>query len=404
VKYLEFRYSVIDSKGLPVSGVIEAASEDVCRKIFAQRGLFCLELTPASIASRSLNIGGKLKYKTKDLAIFCRQFSAMLSSGIGVIKCLDILYSQCDNPAQKLILKKVYESVQRGQSFSASLKSQSPAFPEFLINMVEAGESSGTLDGVMERAAANFEKTLKTGNKVKSAMMYPIILGILTVVVVIILMVAVLPVFAQMFEAAGTTLPLPTRMLMGLSNSLLSYWYVYIIVVCIVSIGWMNFLKSNGGRMKFDTFKTRMAIIGKLNVTVISARFARTLSTLMQSGIPMLKSIEVAAKVLGNKYFEKVLYDIREEIRRGTSLSVAIKRANVFPAMLVSMISIGEESGTLDDVLSKTAAFYDEEADAATVKMVGLMEPLMIVVMALVIGFVVVSIALPMFGMMQNVG
>jgi type IV pilus assembly protein PilC len=147
-----------------------------------------------------------------------------------------------------------------------------------------------------------------------------------------------------------------------------------------------------------------MAIIGKLNVTVISARFARTLSTLMQSGIPMLKSIEVAAKVLGNKYFEKVLYDIREEIRRGTSLSVAIKRANVFPAMLVSMISIGEESGTLDDVLSKTAAFYDEEADAATVKMVGLMEPLMIVVMALVIGFVVVSIALPMFGMMQNVG
>ena len=172
---MEFRYSVIDSKGLPVSGVIEAASEDVCRKIFAQRGLFCLELTPASIASRSLNIGGKLKYKTKDLAIFCRQFSAMLSSGIGVIKCLDILYSQCDNPAQKLILKKVYESVQRGQSFSASLKSQSPAFPEFLINMVEAGESSGTLDGVMERAAANFEKTLKTGNKVKSAMMYPII-------------------------------------------------------------------------------------------------------------------------------------------------------------------------------------------------------------------------------------
>ncbi len=401
---MEFRYSVIDSKGLPVSGVIEAASEDVCRKIFAQRGLFCLELTPASIASRSLNIGGKLKYKTKDLAIFCRQFSAMLSSGIGVIKCLDILYTQCDNPAQKLVLKKVYESVQRGQSFSASLKSQSPAFPEFLINMVEAGESSGTLDGVMERAAANFEKTLKTGNKVKSAMMYPIILGILTVVVVIILMVAVLPVFAQMFEAAGTTLPLPTRMLMGLSNSLLSYWYVYIIVVCIVSIGWMNFLKSESGRMKFDTFKTKMPVIGKLNITVISARFARTLSTLMQSGIPMLKSIEVAAKVLGNKYFEKVLYDIREEIRRGTSLSVAIKRANVFPAMLVSMISIGEESGTLDDVLSKTAAFYDEEADAATVKMVGLMEPLMIVVMALVIGFVVISIALPMFGMMQNVG
>lgn len=403
MKHLEFRYSVIDSKGLPVSGVIEAANEDVCRKIFAQRGLFCLELTPASIASRSLNIGGKFKFKTKALAIFCRQFSAMLSSGIGVIKCLDILFTQCDDPGQKAVLKKVYESVQRGQSFSASLKNQGGAFPEFLVNMVEAGESSGTLDGVMERAATNFEKSLKTGNKVKSAMMYPIILGILTVIVVIILMVAVLPVFAEMFKTAGTTLPAPTRILMGFSDSLISYWYIYIIVVCTISIAWMNFLKSEGGRMKFDTFKTKMAIIGKLNVIVISARFARTLSTLMQSGIPMLKSIEVASKVLGNKYFEKILSDIREEIRRGTALSVAIKRANAFPVMLVSMISIGEESGTLDEVLSRTAAFYDEEADAATVKMVGLMEPLMIVVMAMVIGFVVISIALPMFGMMGAV-
>lgn len=401
-KLPEFRYSVVDSKGQALSGVIEAENQEVCRKIIAQRGLFCLSVSPVSLASRNISFGSK-NIKPKELSVFCRQFSTMLISGISVIKSLDILYNQAPKSNFKDTIKKVYEGVQRGQSLSASLMAQNNAFPDFMVNMVEAGEASGTLDRVMERLADHFEKNLKTANKVKNAMMYPIILGVLTVCVVIILMVLVLPVFMEMFETSGVPLPLPTRILLTISNSLTGYWYVYLIVICSVSLIWMNFLKNENGRLKWDRYKTTMPLVGKLNLVVISARFARTMSTMMQSGIPLLKSLEITSRVLGNKYFEKSLVEISEDIRRGIPMSASIKKADIFPVMLSSMISIGEESGTLDDVLYKTAILYDEESDAAVAKMVGMLEPLMIIIMALVVGFVVISIIVPMFDMMKIV-
>jgi Type II secretory pathway, component PulF len=398
----EFRYSVIDAKGQPLTGVVEAENEESCRKIIAQRGLYCLSVGPVSLASRSINIGNA-KINTKELSVFCRQFATMLNSGIGIIKSLDILYSQSDKPKFKAILKRVYESVQRGQSFSASLSAQGTNFPDFMINMVEVGEASGTLDKVMEKIAEHYEKSMKTGNKVKSAMTYPIILGSLTISVVIILMVFVLPVFIKMFEASGAALPLPTQILIAISNSMTGYWYVYIFTICIIYIVFTRYLSNETGRINWDKFKTTIPVAGKLNLTVLSARFARTLATMMESGIPLIKSLEITAKVMGNKYFESGINAIREEIKKGIPMSTAIKKAGLFPVMLVSMITIGEESGTLDEVLGKTASFYDEEADNAVSKLVGLLEPLMIVVMATIVGFIVISIIMPMYGMMKLV-
>jgi type IV pilus assembly protein PilC len=279
------------------------------------------------------------------------------------------------------------------------MHAQNGAFPEILVNMVEAGESGGTLDNVMGRLAGYFEKMLKTSNKIKSAMMYPVILAVLTVCVVTMLLMFVLPVFIDLFESSGAPLPAPTRVLIGISRSLTSYWYIYLIVISTVMIAFMNYLKNEKGRMNWDRFKTRVPVVGKLNVTVISARFARTLSAMMQSGIPLLKSLEITAKVLDNKYFERQVADIRDDIKKGIPLSASLKKSGIFPLMLLSMISIGEESGTLDSVLIKTSDFYDEESDAAISKMVGILEPLMIIVMAAVIGFIVVSIMLPMFTM-----
>lgn len=400
----EFRYVVLNAKGETLTGNIEAESEDICRNIITQRGLFCLEVSPASLASRSLNFGGKPKFKTKELNIFCRQFSTMLLAGIGVIKALDIIHSQTENQKLKKIIKNVYETVQKGQSFSSALKSQSPAFPELMINLVEAGEASGTLDKVMIRVADHFEKEQKTTNKVKGAMMYPIILGILTVGVVALLMIMVIPVFAKMFSSMNIELPIPTKIVMGTSGVLTNYWYIIIIVIFGASFFWTNYLKNPINRVKWDKFKTKIPAIGKLSVIIISARFARTLSTLMSSGIPLLKCLEIAGKVLGNKFFEGAVKNIREDIRKGTQLSTAIRKVGIFPLMLLSMITIGEESGTLDDVLHKTAIFYDDESDTAITKMVGMLEPLMIIVMAAIIGFIVISVMLPMMGMMQNVG
>jgi type IV pilus assembly protein PilC len=399
----EFRYTVINAAGQTLNGTIEAENEDVCRRIITQRGLYCLEISAASLASRSLNFGGKTKFKTKELSVFCRQFSTMLNSGIGVIKCLDILYTQSEKPAFKAVIKNVYESVQRGQALSQSLKAQNGAFPDILINMVEAGEVSGTLDRVMERVADHFEKDIKTGNKIKSAMIYPIILGSLTVLVVTVLMVFVLPTFINMFKSSGAELPIPTKILMAISGSMTGYWYIYLIVIATSILVSMNFLKNENGRLKWDQTKTRMPILGKMIVIILSARFSRTLSTLMQSGIPLLKSLEIAGKVLGNKFFEKNVTEMREEIRRGNSLSKAVSKSNIFPIMLLSMITIGEEAGTLEEVLHKTATFYDEESDSAISRMVGMLEPLMIIIMAVIVGFIVVSIIMPIFGMMQNV-
>ncbi len=399
----EFRYTVLDARGQTLDGVMEAENEEVCRKIIAQRGLYCLSVSPVSLASRSLNLGGPTKLKTSQLAVFCRQFASMLASGIGIIKILDILHSQTEAPKFKALLKRVYESVQRGQALSAALKAQDGAFPDLMISMVEAGEASGSLDRVMNRMAEHYEKTAKTQNKVRNAMMYPMILGILTVLVVILLMVFVLPVFIEMFETSGAVLPLPTRILMAISNSLTGYWYLYIGAISLMAILFMSWLRSEKGRYTWDKFKTTMPKIGKLNVTVLSARFARTLATMMQSGIPLVKALEITSNVLRNAYFEANVSSMVEEIKKGVAVSAAIKKIGIFPPMLVSMITIGEESGTLDEVLSKTATFYDEEADTAVAKMVGFLEPLMIIIMALVVGFIVISIIMPMYGMMQTV-
>lgn len=399
----EFRYTVVDSGGHHLSGLIEAENEEICRKIIAQRGLFCISIAPVSFASRSLSFGGGKRIKPKQLSVFCRQFSTMLNAGISIIKCLDILHDQTDKSKYKETLKSVYEGVQRGQALSAALNAQEGYFPEMMINMVEAGEASGTLDDVMNKLAETYEKSIKTANKIKSAMMYPIILGSLTVVVVIILMVFVLPVFIGMFESSGADLPAPTKLLMAFSNSLTGYWYLYLLAICA---GWflsITYLKNETGRLKWDQFKTTLPIVGKLNVTVISARMARTMSAMTQSGIPLLKSLDITAKVLGNKYFEMNLNNIKDEIKKGTPLSLAVRKTGIFPVMLQSMLTIGEESGTIDDVLEKTAAFYDEESDSAVTKMVGLLEPLMIIIMALVVGFIVVSIIMPIFGMMTLV-
>lgn len=399
----EFNYSVLDASGQTLSGVMEAENEEVCRKIIAQRGLYCLKVSPVSAGSRSINIG-PVKIKVKELTVFCRQFSTMLVSGVGIIKSLDILHGQATNPKFKAIIKRVYESVQRGQSFSAALSAQEGAFPDLMVSMVEAGEASGSLDRVMERVADHFEKTMKTKNKVRNAMMYPIILGTLTVLVVLLLMVFVVPVFIDMFGTAGAELPLPTKILVAISNSLTGYWYVYAGLVILVMVLFMSYLRKPEGRYNWDKFKTTAPKVGKLNVIILSSRFARTLATMMHSGIPLIRSLEIASNVLGNTYFERHVNEMTDDIRKGISFSIAIKKAGLFPPMLVSMISIGEESGTLDDVLNKTANFYDEDADNAVTKLVGLLEPLMIIIMALIVGFIVVSIIMPMYGMMNLTG
>jgi type IV pilus assembly protein PilC len=400
----EYQYTAKDKSGKTNNGMIQAENLDGFYKLIKERGLYCMSVKEGmSATSKQITFGssGK-KIKLKELTIFCRQFSTMISSGITVIKCLDILYQQSENKYMKAHILGVYEAVQKGESLSHAMRAQKNAFPFLLLNMIEAGEASGSLDVVMQRMAEGYEKDNKLDNKLKQALIYPMFLAGLTVFVVIFLLTFVLPRFTTMFAQLGSDLPLPTKILLGMSGFIINYWYVLIIAVIIIVVFWNMYLKSKDGRIAYDKFKLKLPIVGKLLLIVESARFSRTLSSLISSGMPIIQALEIVGRVITNRYMEQRLFAIIEDVRRGLALSYAMKKLKMFPPMLCSMISVGEEAGNIDDILNKTAAFYDEESDSAIARLLALIEPVMIVVLALVVGFIVLSIITPIFSIYQN--
>ncbi len=399
----QFTYTAVDASGKRTSGNLEAVNKSQLIAALKEQGLYLIEATDRiDTAARDVSNVSK-KIKLKPLAIFCRQFSTLINAGITAIKALDILYQQAEDKILKESIGRVYEAVQKGEAMSDAFRKQGEAFPELFINMIMTGESSGNLDQVLIRMADHYEKENKMKNKIKGAMIYPMVLGILTVAVVILMLVVVLPSFIGVIESGGGEIPLPTRILLDLSGFIQRFWWLLGGVIILLVIGWRGFKRSEKGHLWWDGFKLNMPIVGKSLRMIYSARFARTLSTLVSSGLQMLSAIEITARVVGNKLIHDRLLLVTEDIRKGAQLSTAIRNTDQFPAMIYNMISVGEESGLLDDILGKTAAFYDEESDAAIGRLVGLLEPLMIIFMAIIIGFIVISIALPMFSMYGNI-
>jgi type IV pilus assembly protein PilC len=283
------------------------------------------------------------------------------------------------------------------------MKDHRNVFPELFIHMVEAGEVSGTLDNIMDRMAVHYEKETKIQNKVKSAMTYPIILAIVSVVVVVFMLVAILPTFLGMFEGSDVPLPGPTRLLLGLSNGLRQYWYIIIAVVGAIVYAVRRYIKTDSGRKAFDKLKLRLPVVKNAIIKIATSRFTRTLSTLLASGIPLLPAMDIVAKVVGNQVIAEGILIVKEELRKGFDMAGPIRRLGIFPPMVDSMIMIGEESGALDEVLRRTADFYDEEVDVAIQKLTSMLEPVMLIFMAVIIGFLVAAMYLPMIDMMQTI-
>ncbi len=398
-----FKYRAVNSLGEPVQGTYTAGDRTMLLQTMKEKELHVTRIEEIVERKDSDVLASLQKVSTKDLAVFCRQFSTMLTAGVTIFKALDILQQQTENRKLRSVITNLFENVQKGSSFSSALKNHRDVFPELLINMVEAGELSGTLDSIMARMAVNFEKDNKIKSKVKAAMVYPIVLSVVAVLVVIFLLTFIMPMFFSMFEQSGVELPAPTKLLIGLSGIIRAYWYIILaIVVAAVYFG-LKFKNSNKGAMAWDRFKLRIPVLKGVLVKIITARFTRTLSTLLASGIPLLQAMEVVAKIINNRVVAQGVMDAREEMRRGMDLSGPIKRIGIFPPMVDSMIKIGEESGTLDSLLEKAADFYDDEVDAGLQKLVSLVEPLLIVIMGGIIGFIVISMALPMFSMMETI-
>lgn len=398
----KYRYKAAYASGGTYSGsYIAASKDDVVKMIRANKG-FPITIEEDDVfsnakGSRAWGIGAK------DYSIMCRQLYAMLAAGVPIIQSLNILRSQVHKKALKNAMDQVYEDVQKGQLLSEAMKRQQVVFPELMINMIEAGELSGTMDSVLERLSYHYHREAKITAKIKSAMVYPAILSFVAVAVVVFLLTFVMPTFVEMFESSGVALPLPTRMLMGLSSALSNYWYLFLFGLIALIFGFVSYIGTPTGRYRFDSLKLSIPVLKDLNMKIVSTRFARTLSTMLTSGIPLIQALENIERIIGNRVVAEGIQKVREEVQRGSDLAGPMSRLSFFPAMISSMVHVGEESGTLDDILNKTAEFYDEEVETDFERVVALFEPVMIVVMGIMIGFIVVSMALPMFDMMNTV-
>ena len=394
-----FRYQVIDATGKKSEGIVEAASIGEATRKLKTDGKYISSLTldrGAGIANMTI---GSPMLKTKDLVLISRQLASLLSAGITVVRALDMLYQQLDSKKAKKCIGEVYESVQGGRSLSEAFKEQKGVIPNIMISMIAAGEESGRLDEVMERLAEHFQKAQKLKNKISSAMVYPKILAGLTLAVSIGLLTFLVPRIGDTIKSLGGELPALTKALLAISGSLVKWWYVYIAVAALLVYAFKVWKSSDKGGEQWSYLMLKMPVVGKATRMNAAARFTRTVSTLLKSGISVLQSVEITEKSLDNLILERKLSEARVEIRKGTSLSKSIRGITEFPPMIYAMVSIGEESGTLDSILDKAADFFEDEADSATAKMTAALEPIMIIIMAIIVGLVVGCIAMPIFTM-----
>lgn len=388
-----YSYVAKTAQGKTVKGVIEAEDDAQLREKVYDQGLF---LMSSSVAFGGGNSNKVYKFKTKELSFSCRQLAAMLTSGLTIVKALDIMYKEEPRKKQKDIWLALYEDVNKGSNFTDALVARGGSFPDFMISMIDAGESSGNLDVTIQRLSDYYANLNKTQNMIKSAMMYPIILGVLTVAMVIGMFTFIMPTFQGLM--GESEMPALSRALFKFSDFLKSKWYILIIAIVILILAIRYALKVPDIRLKFDMIKIKMPQVGPLMVKIYEGRFSRNLSSLYSSGIPMVECLKRASSVLGNSYVDKCFIDVIDEVKQGSPMSVALQKTEIFEGMFCSMIFVGEESGALDEILEKTADYYEEESDAAVKRLVSLLEPLMIIIMGLCIGLCLAGIFPLLYG------
>lgn len=393
-----FSYVAQDARGRQQKGVMNAENEQEFLEKAKERGLYVKDFKE----SDSTNKKSIYKFSTKELTFNCRQLSAMLTSGLTLVKAIDILTKEQENEKGKAIWQDIYENVQKGESFSSALEMHAGSFPDFLISMVGAGESSGSLDVIMTRMADHYNKEGKLKNTVKSAMMYPMILLVLCIVIVIFLFAFIMPTFIAMYEDPDD-MPALTKFVAGISDFIIQKWYVLIIIVAGLFFGIQYALKVPSFRIKIDRIMIKGPGFGPLMTKIYTGRFARTLSSLYSSGIPMVECLERASAVLGNSYIDEKFVEVVDEVKQGETLSNAITRSEVFENMFCSILYVGEESGALDSILEKTSDYYEEESDAAVQRLVSMVEPLLLIFMAVIIGLVVCGIYPALYGSFDSI-
>ncbi|TBX15592.1 type II secretion system protein F [Clostridium perfringens] len=397
-----FKYKAINSEGQRIEGSQSADSESQIREILLSNQYYPLSIEKENSKSKK-SFSFNSKVKLKDIAVFCRQFYVMLDSGLSIGKALNILIEQCEKPKLREALIGVNGELKRGETLASSMRKRKDVFPNLLTSMIDAGERSGNLDIILKRMAEYYEKETKIRGKIKSAMIYPIVLGVVAIIAITFILTFVMPTFVQMFEENNVDLPMSTKMVLETSKVLGKYGIIIflILVTAIILLG--KYLKSEEGQYKLSSINLKIPVIKKLTQKIIVSRFTRTMGIVSSSGMSLVTSIEIVASVVGNKIAEKELLKVKEKVLKGEGLGDSIMNIKIFPPMLASMVKIGEEAGSLDSILDKTADFYDDELEREIKTATALIEPSMIVLMGIIIGFLLISILTPMFKMYNSI-
>lgn len=400
-----FKYAAKDAKGRDVSGILEAKGRADVIDILRKKDLVIISVSEhASRFKFSLNSIFRKKVKLDDLVIFARQLATMVDAGIPLVGALDILGEQMDNKVFAATILAVRSDVETGSSLSEAMAKHKSIFSPLFVNMVKAGESSGMLDEILDRLAEYLEKTNSLQKKVKSALVYPAIVSSMAFGITLLLLLKVIPIFKTIFEGFGASLPAPTMALIIISDTLRKYSLIVFCVLAVILFFASKYLKTDKGRFRFDYILLNMPIFGILFKKVAISKFTRTLSTLIKSGVPILSALEVVGKTSGNKVVETAIDNVRANVREGENIAEPLMRSKIFPTMVVRMVSVGEQSGELEKMLSKIADFYDEQVDAAVTALTSMIEPLIIAFLGIVIGGIVICMFLPIFKITSVMG
>ena len=398
-----FAFSGRTRGGETINGERAGDTMDAVVAALRREQILVTRITPAKAAAAATP--KKMKSKApaaKNLAVFTRQFSVMIDAGLPLVQCLDILGTQEEDKNFASAILQVRTDVEGGASLADAMKKHPKVFDALYSNMVAAGEAGGILDGILKRLAAYIEKAVKLKSQVKSAMVYPVAVIVIAAVVVGAILWKVIPTFAQLFAGLGAELPLPTRIVIAASNGLVRYMPFLIVGGVVITFAFKKYYSTENGRHVVDSIMLKLPVMGPMIRKIAVARFCRTMSTLLASGVPILDGLDITARTAGNAIVEDAIQTTRKSIERGETIAAPLKQTGVFPPMVVQMISVGEATGALDTMLSKIADFYEEEVDAAVAGMLTLLEPLMIAFLGGVVGGIVIAMYLPIFGLISQ--
>ncbi|MDD4954286.1 MAG: type II secretion system F family protein [Candidatus Omnitrophica bacterium] len=395
-----YKYSAKDKSSKTISGIMEAESESAVMEALHRKDLVVVSIEETQ--DKLVKVAAKdKKVKLDDLVIFSRQLATMIDAGIPLVHSLAILSEQIENKELKGVVVSIRQDIEAGSNFCDALNKHPKVFSDLFINMVRAGEASGMLDEVLERLAAYLEKTSALVRKIKASMVYPIGVVIMSVLITTILLLKVVPTFKGIFDILGGELPLPTVILIGVSDALRKYFIFIVAFLIALSFSFKKYVVTENGRRRFDLFKLRMPILGVIFRKMAVAKFSRTFATLVKSGVPILNALDIVSRTSGNKVIEEAVLDCSKSVRDGEPIARPLSKSTVFPPMVCRMISVGEQTGKLELMLTKIADFYEEQVDAAAQALTSLIEPLVIAFLGIVIGGIVISLFLPIFKITQ---